>query len=96
MAAHVAAVFAFLPHETGAQKGPDQVVEESQLLFIVGFRVHGTTGHLIVQAEDGFQAAFKVKTQRPGALITYVRRQNKRGDARRLRQLANRSNVTQR
>jgi hypothetical protein len=50
--------------------------------FAVGFKLQGETGHDIVEAEDALIAALKVKTQRPAALITYVRRQNKRGDTR--------------
>ena len=50
--------------------------------FAVGFNLQGKTGHVIVDAEDALVAALKVKMQRPEALITYVRRQNKRGDTR--------------
>jgi hypothetical protein len=50
--------------------------------FAVGFKVQGKTGHVVVEAEDGLIAALKVKMERPEALITYVRRQNKRGDTR--------------
>jgi hypothetical protein len=35
-----------------------------------------------VDADDGLIAALKVKMQRPEAEILYVRRANKRGDAR--------------
>jgi hypothetical protein len=52
------------------------------LQFAVGFKVQGKTGHVSVNAEDALIAALKVKMQRPEALIAYVRRQNKRGDAR--------------
>ena len=50
--------------------------------FAVGYKLQLKTGHVIVDAEDALIAALKVKTQRPDALITYVRRQNKRGDTR--------------
>ena len=50
--------------------------------FAVGFKLQATTGHVVVDAEDALIAALKIKTQRPEALITYVRRQNKRGDTR--------------
>ena len=50
--------------------------------FAVGFKLEGKTGHVVVDAEDALVAALKVKIQRPAALITYVRQQNKRGDAR--------------
>jgi hypothetical protein len=50
--------------------------------FAVGFNLQGKPGHVIVDAEDALVAALKVKIDRPEALITYVRRQNKRGDTR--------------
>ena len=50
--------------------------------FAVGFKQHGKTGHVIVDAEDALVAALKVKIERPEALITYVRHPNKRGDTR--------------
>jgi hypothetical protein len=36
----------------------------------------------VVKAEDALIAALKVKAERPEAAITYVRRLNRRGDAR--------------
>jgi hypothetical protein len=50
--------------------------------FAVGFKLQGTTGHAVVDAEDALIAALKIKAQRPEASVTYVRRQNKRGDTR--------------
>jgi hypothetical protein len=50
--------------------------------FAVGFKLKDKTGHVIVDAEDALVAALKVKMERPEASITYVRRQNKRGDTR--------------
>jgi hypothetical protein len=50
--------------------------------FAVGFSAQGKSGHMIVDADDALIAALKVKMQRPEASITYVRRQNKRGDKR--------------
>jgi vacuolar-type H+-ATPase subunit F/Vma7 len=50
--------------------------------FAVGFKLNGTSGHVVVDAEDALIAALRVKAQRPEAAITYARRQNKRGDAR--------------
>ena len=52
------------------------------MLFAVGFRLDGKSGHEIVEAEDALIAALKVKADRPAAMITYSRRQNKRGDSR--------------
>jgi hypothetical protein len=50
--------------------------------FAVGFSLKEKSGHMVVDAEDALIAALKIKVQRPEALITYVRRQNKRGDKR--------------
>ncbi len=50
--------------------------------FAVGFNLQGKPGHVVVDAEDALVAALKVKIDRPEALITYVRRQNRRGDTR--------------
>jgi hypothetical protein len=43
--------------------------------FAVGYKLQGTTGHVVVDAEDALIAALKIKAQRPEALIIYVRRQ---------------------
>ena len=50
--------------------------------FAVGMKVDGKSDHAVVDAEDALIAALKVKMQRPDAEILYVRRANKRGDAR--------------
>ena len=50
--------------------------------FAVGLKLKSSAEHVIVEAEDALIAALKVKAERPDALIMYVRRQNKRGDAR--------------
>ena len=42
----------------------------------------GKADRVAVDAEDALIAALKVKAERPDATITYVRRQNRRGDAR--------------
>jgi hypothetical protein len=52
------------------------------LQYAVGYRLQGKTGHVIVDADDALIAALKVKLRQSEAIITYVRRQNKRGDAR--------------
>jgi hypothetical protein len=57
-------------------------VKRSQLEFVIGFKLHEKPSHVILDAEDALIAALKVKIERPEALITYVRRRNKRGDAR--------------
>jgi hypothetical protein len=50
--------------------------------FAVGLKANGKSEHAVVDAEDALVAALKVKLQRPEAEIMYVRRANKRGDAR--------------
>jgi hypothetical protein len=50
--------------------------------FTVGLKAGGKTDHALVEADDALIAALKVKMQRPDAEILYVRRANKRGDAR--------------
>jgi hypothetical protein len=50
--------------------------------FAVGLKLKSKAEHVIVDAEDALIAAFKVKAERPEALILYVRRQNRRGDTR--------------
>jgi hypothetical protein len=48
--------------------------------FTVGLKLKGKTDRM--DAEDALIAALRVKTERPEAVITYVRQQNRRGDAR--------------
>ena len=50
--------------------------------FAVGLKANGKSDHTVVDAEDALIAALKVKMQRPDAEIMYVRRVNRRGDAR--------------
>ena len=50
--------------------------------FAVGLKLKSKSEHVIVDAEDTLIAALKIKAERPDALIMYVRRQNRRGDAR--------------
>ncbi|HEY7748445.1 MAG TPA: hypothetical protein VH933_07195 [Aestuariivirgaceae bacterium] len=50
--------------------------------FTVGINIDGKTSHIRVDAEDALMAALKVKSESPTARITYVRPQNRRGDAR--------------
>ena len=49
--------------------------------FIVGLKNKSTSGHLTIDAEDALVAALKAKTQQPEFAVTYVRRQNRRGDS---------------
>ena len=50
--------------------------------FAIGLKLKSKSEHVIVDAEDALIAALKIKAERPDALIMYVRRQNRRGDAR--------------
>lgn len=50
--------------------------------FIVGLKLKRTRDRIVVDAEDALIAALKVKVEHPEATITYVRRQNRRGDTR--------------
>jgi hypothetical protein len=50
--------------------------------FTVGITAQGKADRIVVRAEDALIAALKVKAERPEATITYVRRLNRRGDAR--------------
>ena len=50
--------------------------------FIVGLKLKGKCEHIAVDAEDALIAALKAKAQQPDSIVMYVRRPNKRGDAR--------------
>lgn len=50
--------------------------------FTVGLKLKGKMDRINVTAEDALIAALKVKAEHPEARITYVRHQNRRGDAR--------------
>ena len=50
--------------------------------FTVGFKLEGRADHIVTDAEDALVAALRVKSERPQAVIMYVRPQNRRGDTR--------------
>ena len=50
--------------------------------YAVGMTLDRKAGHVVVEAEDALVAALKVKHENPAAVITYVRKQNARGDQR--------------
>lgn len=50
--------------------------------FTVGLKIAGKASHCTTDGQDALAAALKVKLEFPDACITYVRPQNKRGDAR--------------
>ena len=72
----------------GHDKGPGndyasrRKVENVPGHYTVGLVAKGKADRVAVDAEDALIAALKVKTEHPDATITYVRRQNRRGDAR--------------
>jgi hypothetical protein len=50
--------------------------------YIVGLRHKTRSQVLSIEAEDALVAALKAKLENPEALITYVRKSNRRGDHR--------------
>ena len=52
------------------------------LQYVVGIRIGNRADQISVEAEDALIAALKVKAAHPDATITYVRKQNARGDRR--------------
>jgi hypothetical protein len=50
--------------------------------YTVGLKVGTRTKAVTIEAEDALLAALKIKLENPEALITYVRRANRRGDRR--------------
>ena len=52
------------------------------LRYAVGIKVRNRTDQVTVEAEDALIAALRVKAAHPAAAITYVRKQNARGDRR--------------
>jgi hypothetical protein len=52
------------------------------LQYAVGIRVGNKADQVTLEAEDALIAALKVKAAHPDVVITYVRKQNARGDRR--------------
>ena len=52
------------------------------MLYAVGLKLNDKSDHITIEGEDALIAALKVKAAQPDAMITYVRKQNKRGDKR--------------
>ena len=50
--------------------------------YTVGLRLQTRPVALTIEAEDALVAALKAKHEYPEAVITYVRRSNRRGDRR--------------
>jgi hypothetical protein len=52
------------------------------LRYAVGIKIGNRTDQMTLEAEDALIAALKIKSAHPEAAITYVRKQNVRGDRR--------------
>jgi len=52
------------------------------LRYAVGIKIDNRPDQVTIEAEDALIAALKVKAAHPAAAITYVRKQNARGDRR--------------
>ena len=50
--------------------------------YVVGLRLGNRTEVLTIEAEDALIAALKIKHNHPEAIISYVRKSNRRGDRR--------------
>ena len=51
-------------------------------IYTVGLKLRARTRAMTIEAEDALVAALKIKLENPEALITYVRKSNRRGDRR--------------
>jgi hypothetical protein len=62
----------------------DRITEAAAmtLRYAVGIKIGNKADQVTVEAEDALIAALKAKTAHPEAAITYVRKQNARGDRR--------------
>ena len=56
--------------------------ETAMTAYTVGLKLQTRTKALTIEAEDALLAALKIKLENPEALITYVRKSNRRGDRR--------------
>jgi hypothetical protein len=52
------------------------------IMYTIGLRLRTRTQALTIEAEDALLAALKAKLENPEAMITYVRKSNRRGDRR--------------
>jgi hypothetical protein len=62
--------------------GPLTEVAGMSVCYVVGIKIGRKADQITVEAEDALIAALKVKSAHPEAAITYVRKQNARGDRR--------------
>jgi hypothetical protein len=61
---------------------PRKVDDNIMTEYTVGLRLGNRSQALTIEAEDALIAALKVKHNHPEALISYVRKSNRRGDLR--------------
>jgi hypothetical protein len=64
----------------GVRSGKKEAAVTMQ--YAVGIRIGSKADQVTVEAEDALVAALEVKAVHPEAAITYVRKQNARGDRR--------------
>ena len=57
-------------------------MEITMTAYTVGLKLQARTKALTIEAEDALLAALRIKLENPEALITYVRKSNRRGDRR--------------
>ncbi len=50
--------------------------------YTIGLKLRTRTKAVTIEAEDALLAALKIKLESPEAIITYVRKSNRRGDCR--------------
>ena len=51
-------------------------------IYTVGVKLRARNKAVTIEAEDALLAALKIKLENPEALVTYVRKSNRRGDRR--------------
>ena len=50
--------------------------------YTIGLKLRTRTKAVTIEAEDALLAALKIKLESPEAVVTYVRKANRRGDRR--------------
>jgi hypothetical protein len=58
------------------------IEEPAMTSYTVGFKLGVRAKALTIEAEDALVAALRIKLENPEALVTYVRKSNRRGDRR--------------
>src|SRR3954462_5142888 len=67
---------------TRSTRGRIMEAASMSVWYAVGIKIGSKADHMTVEAEDALIAALKVKSAHPEAAVTYVRKQNARGDRR--------------